>query len=286
MRNQHLLLLWSRSSACLLAAVAWLMVAPPAIIAAEPSDYLASGQRHRLFSGDMPPGAVGQARLLGRGPIAGYYQPVAFSGPPGVEFTLPQSGIFSDAKESLQAGMLIGAIYRFRITAIPRAPGAELYPTVEVIDRTYPPPGMATRYPIPINLDQEDLEAALDGRMVTRVILLEDPQTAIALPQTPTTSTAIEIGEDQDALQVADRFGRPVAIVRIGSVTPPRAPELMPQFFFGYPSWAPITQSLSQPAMESQVNQPAMESQVNQPAMESPVNHPAVQWQVDQSVQP
>jgi hypothetical protein len=105
---------------------------------------------------------------------------------------------------------------------------------------------LASRYPIPINLDQEDLEAALQGQLVTRVIYLEDPQTAIPLVQPPTSSRAIEISEYQDPLEVADRFGRPVAIVRIGSLTPPTAPELLPSFFFGFPAWAPIFQPESE----------------------------------------
>jgi hypothetical protein len=210
--------------------------------AAEPSDYLGNSGRHRMLSSDMPPGAVGQARLAGRGPVAGYYQPVAFLGPPGVQFALAEGGSFAESSESLQAGLLIGGVYRFKITTIPGAEGAELYPTIEVIDRTYPPPGLATRYPIQVHLDQEDFDAALDGRMVIRVIYLEDPQTAVPLVQTEATPRPMEIRENQDAMEVADRLGRPVAIVRIGSVSPPRTAGLLPQFFFGYPTWAPIHQ--------------------------------------------
>ncbi|WP_231615922.1 hypothetical protein [Novipirellula artificiosorum] len=210
--------------------------------AADPSQYLRGyGNQHRIVSGDMPPGQVGQARLTGRGPVQGYFQPVAFSGPKGVGFSMPEHGnLFGKEDPTLQLGLMVGGVYRFRITGIPNAEGAELYPTIELIDRIYPPPGLATSFPILINLDQDDLDAALDGRMVTRVIYLEDPDTAIALPETPKTSRAIEISEHQDALEVADRFGRPVAIVRIGSVAPPTAEALMPQFFFGYPIWAPI----------------------------------------------
>ena len=212
-------------------------------LAADPSDYLGPrGGQHRLLSSDMPPGVLGQARLAGRGPVAGYYQPVAMLGPGGVRFALPNNGAFLDPAESLQAGLLVGGIYRFQITSIPGAEGAELYPTIEVIDRTYPPPGLATRFPIQIYFDQDDFDSALEGRMVTRVVYLEDPQTAAPLVQTPETSRPMEVSEHQDALEVADRLGRPVAIVRIGSVSPPRAAELLPRFFFGYPAWAPIHQ--------------------------------------------
>jgi hypothetical protein len=239
----------------------WLACASIAT-AAEPAEYLgAAGGRHQILSSDMPPGMVGQARLAGRPPITGYFQPVSLAGPDGARFSLSQDGQFLSPGERMDAGLLVGHVYRFRITRIPGFEGAELYPTIEVIDRTYPPPGLATRFPIQVQLDQEDLDAALSGRMVTRVILLEDPQTAIPLPQTPETNRPLDIAEHQDALQVADRLGRPVAIVRIGSLLPPRAEALAPQFFFGYPTWAPFPQpeqvpSTDQPPQTQQATQP------------------------------
>ena len=146
------------------------------------------------------------------------------------------------AEANLMAGLLIGNVYRFQITEIPGAPGAELFPTIELIDRTYPPPGLATLYPIPIHLDQIDLDTALDGQLVTRVIYLEDQQSAAPLARSPEHSQAVDVAHYQDPLEVADRLGRPVAIIRLGSLAPPTSAELMPQFFFGYPMWAPIFQ--------------------------------------------
>ena len=227
---------------CCVSPVCLCCLSPGVLAAADPSDYLSPSSGHRLFSADLPPGTVGAARALGRGPIAGYFQPVAFSGPSGTRFALPQQGSFLTPEPSLMAGLAIGSVYRFQITGIPNAEGAELYPTVEIIDRTYPPPGLMTLYPIPLSLDNQDLQAALAGQMVTRVVYLEDPQTALPVPATPTTTQTIDIAENQDALEVADRLGRPVAIVRIGSLTPPDHPALMAQFTFGSPSWAPIYQ--------------------------------------------
>ena len=37
------------------------------------------------------------------------------------------------------AGMLIGQVYRLRVTNIPHQPGVEVFPTIQVIDRLYPP---------------------------------------------------------------------------------------------------------------------------------------------------
>ena len=97
-----------------------------------------------MLTADFPPGAVGQARLSGRGPVAGYFQPVSISGPQGTRFALPLGNAIPASSESLTAGLLVGGVYRFQISGIPGAEGAELFPTIEVIDRTYPPPGLAT----------------------------------------------------------------------------------------------------------------------------------------------
>jgi len=209
--------------------------------AAEPSDYLSNSNQHPLFAGDMPAGVIAatKQRLTPR-PTPPYFQPVQFIGPQETEFSLAQYGTFPEGQPDLMAGLLVGQVYRFRVSNLPGTAGAELYPTVEMVDRTYPPPGLATSYPIPINLDQDDIDAALEGRLVTRVVFLEDPQTAVPLAQGPDGPIAIDVPEYQDPLQIADLRGRVVAILRIGSVSPPQAEVLQHQFYFGHPSWAPI----------------------------------------------
>lgn len=232
--------------------VAFVSLATATIASAtDPSEYLGrAGGQHRLLSSDMPPGFIGTARLRGRGPgpVVGYYQPVAFYGPKGTEFALAADNAFHQSEVDLQAGLMIGSVYRFKITNIPRLEGAEVYPTIEVIDRTYPPPGLATRYPITVQIGEDDLRSAIAGQLVTRVIYLEDPQSSIPLEQTQASDSPMDIAEYQDALEVADRFGRPVAILRMGSLAPPSSYELMPAFFFGSPSWAPIVKNDTKPA--------------------------------------
>ncbi len=218
-------------------AVLWLLaIAATAAGAAEP---LPVRSGHPLYHRTLPPGGIWKspaATAMQRGA----FQPVAFSGPGTTQFSLPQAGGLTAADERLMAGLMVGAIYRFRVSNIPNAPGAEVYPTVELIGRTYPPPGLETSFPIPINLSETDLEAALEGSLVTRVIYLEDPQTAPPIATEPTDPTPIDLTSDQDALATADALGRPIAVVRIGSMTPPNTPVLEHQFYFGYPAWAPI----------------------------------------------
>lgn len=213
---------------------------------------------HRIHSADSLPGEVGGARLQRWGAVAGYYQPVAFRGPGTTAFSLGVDGVFQPpmpSKTPLHAGLLVGGVYRFRITSIPGFEGEELFPTVEVIDRTYPPHHLAVRHPIPINLELDDLRDALSGRMVTRVVYLEDPMSAIPLDTTPESGITLDVPPYQDPLHVADTLGKPVAIIRIGSVTPPTHESLMPTFFFGYPPWVRIDSPIEEESFENNLSE-------------------------------
>jgi hypothetical protein len=118
-------------------------------------------------------------------------------------------------------GMRIGPVYRLKVTEILNYPGIEIFPTVEVIDRLYPPPEMAQRYPIPVELTQDELELAANGSFVTRVIYVEDPRQALPTAQRRDSDQPwFEAPHGEDPLVTADQFGRPVAILRIGGRVP------------------------------------------------------------------
>ena len=95
---------------------------------------------HYQHAGIMPPGAIGSQQLLRGGPLPGYFQPVEIVAPTSVLISTASQGQFDEPDHGrLMAGMLIGAVYRLRVTNIPGQTGLEVYPTVEVIDRLYPP---------------------------------------------------------------------------------------------------------------------------------------------------
>ena len=126
-------------------------------------------------------------------------------------------------------GLQIGPVYRLQVTDIPNNPGVEIFPTVEVIDRLYPPPGLALRFPIPIELTQDELELAARGMFVTRVIYVEDPSIALPIRQTKDGEQPwIEAPPGEDPLVAADGLGRPVAILRIGGRVPNEAAPTRP----------------------------------------------------------
>jgi hypothetical protein len=177
---------------------------------------------HWLNAGVMPPGAIGSQRLHRGGPLVGYFQPVRIRAPEGARIALASEGSFSNVQANeVLVGLQIGAVYRLQVADIPNANGMDLYPTIEVIDRTYPPPRLALRYPIPIELTQDELEQAARGAFVTRVIYVEDPNQALPIDRKVSDEQPwIEAPKGEDPLVTADRLGRPVAILRIGGRIP------------------------------------------------------------------
>lgn len=191
---------------------------------------------HYWHQGAMPPGAIGNRQLTRGGPLPGFFQPVEIKAPSGALISLASEGRFDEPQPgSRKLGLLIGAVYRLRITGIPLAEGLEVFPTVEIIDRTYAPIGMELRFPIPIELSREDLRLALDGKFVTRVIYLEDPRNALPARENAQAQEWFEVKPGQDPLAVADALGRPVAILRMGGRLPEVSQSSDPSFLFGCP---------------------------------------------------
>jgi hypothetical protein len=191
---------------------------------------------HWLHAGALPPGAIGSQRQVRGGPLSGYFQPVRIRAPQGARIALAMEGRFLAASgQVVLVGMQVGPVYRLKVTEIPNYPGQEVFPTVEVIDRLYPPPGLGLRYPIPIELTQNELELAADGAFVTRVIYVEDPKQALPLEREPGEEQPwFEARQGDDPLAVADGLGRPVAILRFGGRVP-SGPDLNQQFTYGMP---------------------------------------------------
>ncbi len=155
--------------ACGLAALAILLAAVSAALAQE-------RPYHYFYSADMPPGAIGAAQLMRGGPLPGYFQPVEITAPQDTQVALAMDGVFDAPQPApLRVGLLVGNVYRLKVTNIPFRAGQEVFPSIEIINRLYPPPGSEAKFPIPIELTREELELAIRGHYVVRVIYLENP---------------------------------------------------------------------------------------------------------------
>jgi hypothetical protein len=184
----------------------------------------AYGQRppiHYSHSANLPPGTVGAGQLQRFAALRCYSQPVEIRVPKGARVALQADGHFDEASEaSVVVGMQVGSVYQIKITEIPFHLGHEVFPTIEIVNRIYPPPGQELRFPVPVQFTQEELELAMSGKYVTRVIYLEDPETALGYADDRDEQRYFEVGPSRDPLRVADQLGRPVAIMRMGSRVP------------------------------------------------------------------
>ena len=199
----------------------------------------------------MTPGHVGEwAGMLGRTtPV--YYQPVRVDLPTTGRVTIFAPVLDRTAgsprpvelPSPAQCGMHVGRVYRLRISHMPEFPGVELFPSVEIIDRLHPPTGQADRFPIPLPITAEEIRHALDGRLVTKVIHLEQPQRALPLDEEDTLATVWR-DHHENLLSEADLRGRPILIIRIGGRLPDaHTPD--PRFFG---TGAAVTLPAKQPA--------------------------------------
>jgi len=196
---------------------------------------------HWHHAGAMPPGAIGRQRLMRGGPLSGFCQPVEIRAPKGARIAPAAGSANMDGQtwlegqvDRLLVGLSIGPVYRFKVTEISEHPGLELFPTVELIDRLYPPPGQMLRFPVPIELTLNELLLAAEGRFITRVIYLEDPNLAPAIARDGEEQPWIEARPGEDPLVTADYLGRPMAILRLGGRVPGNN-QPNPAFLYGAP---------------------------------------------------
>jgi hypothetical protein len=177
---------------------------------------------HYLNRADMPPGTVGRRQFERGGPFQNYYQPVEVRVPEGSVVSLAADGNFVPSQKNVAlGGMLIGQVYRLKVAYLTPEQEVEVFPSIELVDRLYPPPGQETRFPIPVEITAEDLALAAEGKFVTRVIYLEDPRNPLPVRELPGHEQRVTDSLlNQDPLQVADQLGRPMAILRLGSRVP------------------------------------------------------------------
>ncbi len=219
-----------------------------------------AGTYHLLDPLRTPPGLAGvwSAELSGQeaGGLAPseqtvWYQPVRFTLPSTGRVTFypgsPDNAVTVDAPA--QVGLLVGRTYRIRLSDMPEFPGVELYPSIEMLDRLHPPPGYEQQFPIPVDFSADEIQLALKGHLVTRVVYLEQPQVALPAAATHLVRT---VPPSVNVLAEADRLGRPLLIIRLGGRQPLSQTD---RAFFG------VCPPLSNPrtvAAENRVDEPSL----------------------------
>ena len=184
----------------------------------------------------MPPGMAAQFYQVSDPALRGHVQPVQLVAPTDTTIEIGDAASnFGQARTSqMSIGMAVGYVYRFKLSNLPvlNAVGESLYPSIEVFGKLSPPAGLEKDFPIQVVVTQDDIELALTGRMVTRVIYLEDPRGDLPHLHTTTDQPSIDVPRGQDPLRAAEQMGRPMAILRMGSRVPMEN-EIAEWFTFG-----------------------------------------------------
>ena len=140
---------------------------------------------------------------------------VRFTAPAGAHVTV-YSSVTSPREFDVPVtvGFRPGYIYRVELSHLPEHPGVALYPTLEVRGTLQlPPKQRAADYPAPVVLTIDDIQQALAGVLVTKVIYLEHPDRALPQATRPDEALEIELPRGQDLLCEARERGRPMAVV-------------------------------------------------------------------------
>lgn len=191
--------------------------------------------RHELIRGDMPPGLAADYSRMSNPALQRHVQPVRVIGPLGSRVDIAvQDGFIQSNASKVSIGMAIGPVYRFKITNIPQNTGKEIYPSIEILNRLNPPEGLEKEFPIEVVISEDDLTQAIRGRLVTKVIYLENPETALPHRHRANKQPYFDVGGSEDPLRASEKLGRPMAILRLGSRIPLPSDQ-MAQFNFHSP---------------------------------------------------
>ena len=115
LRNPTRCAAWRRAGvASTLGFVVWACLATASPLLAQTTGL------HYRHHGDMSPGAIGSWQLQRGGPLPGYFQPVEIRAPQSARIWLGVDGHYVEPDAAaVKAGLLIGSVYRLRITNIP-----------------------------------------------------------------------------------------------------------------------------------------------------------------------
>lgn len=176
---------------------------------------------HKMIDARMALGVASQRTMMANKNLVNHVQPVRLLTPQGSSIGVFANGTtINSSGPSVSVGVSAGLIYRFKVDFVADQNPRTVYPSIELVDRLYPPEGLETQFPVPVVLTQNDLEQASAGKMVTKVVYLESAEGAVVRRASVRDQPYFDIDGAEDPLHVAKGFGRPLVILRIGSRIP------------------------------------------------------------------
>jgi uncharacterized repeat protein (TIGR01451 family) len=149
---------------------------------------------------------------------------VRVQGPEGMAVTFLEAGGGKAFDQPVTVGLRPCFVYRLKLSGFPTKPNVNLYPSLEVRGTLRIPPQLkAADFPAPVVIDDEDVERALSGVLVTKVITLEDAEKTSVGLQFAGQPAQVTISPEEDPIAYAKSVGRPILIVRLGMREPDKA---------------------------------------------------------------
>jgi len=156
-------------------------------------------------------------------PMEPVVMPSAFTfvkviGPEGSKTTwYPQTSLAAATRMGTPVGLRPGYSYRFEMANVGLRNNQTIWPSIEVRGSLVPKPNMnPADHPVPIFMTEEDVERILEGRFVTKIYYLEDPDKAVNGPQDLGIPLENSVPNEMDAMKNARANGRLMIIVRAG----------------------------------------------------------------------
>jgi uncharacterized repeat protein (TIGR01451 family) len=175
----------------------------------------------RFANSNDVPGNVAFTSLLANPQWVGRVQPVKLMLPEKTIVSTWQGSWVDCEYADPTVATSIGPIYQVRIKGEFRTRSFDLFPTLEMVSCLNPPAELQLRFPVLVAISEDDIEQALAGRLVTKVIYVENPETALPYRQLCNGQQAFfDVTDLEDPIKTASRLGRPIAILRLGTRQP------------------------------------------------------------------
>lgn len=188
-----------------------------------------------ILPSGFPTGSLADNAVLA-GVDQSYYQPVQINVPDGVRVAVATAGDMAFLPQEKPLGYLLGRVYRLKLNEIPLHAESEIYPTLEIVNRLFPPQGREFDFPIVVDLTREDIELALGGNLVTRIVYLENPMGALPVDSTHQEGKlSFDVPDGYSPIVAAEQRGIIMAVIRMGSRLPNSPPNASDPFYFGLP---------------------------------------------------
>jgi uncharacterized repeat protein (TIGR01451 family) len=147
---------------------------------------------------------------------------VRVTGPQGMRATFYQGRAPARSFPApVVVGMRTGYLYRVQLSNLPGRPGLTLFPTLQVRGSLHlSPQYRPSAFPATVHLNEEDIDAVLNGSMITKLVYLEHPDRAEPQATRPGEVLQTNMPPRTDLYNEAVARGRPVLVVHLGERVP------------------------------------------------------------------